>query len=162
MHSLYIHEMRKQKELQADKIHQSEAKIKQKRENSKKILSNKYKVRLTAQIENLPEHLLTKPEIRFPTTEKHFYTNYTSKQSRLQSAQASNKWLDTVPTPKSVYTLRKRNKSKELSSDFHYTSFSSMPKTHKKLGRRREKSLASGKTLQSFITIGLITHEIKP
>lgn len=160
MHSLYSFQKSQEKLQKAQQEEEKFHKMIEKREKSKSLLAQKYKRRIEALIDDLPCSVKVKQTHTQTPKVNRFYTNYKTEKERVSLSETNNKWLDPVPFNRPSYHLRKRNRSKEISSDFHFKEFSfekrqkSCPKVFS------EKSLISGKTFQSFITLGIINHNI--
>jgi hypothetical protein len=133
MLNVYLFEKNKKTyEKKAEKL-EVQKKIKEKRANSIEFLSKKYKKRISKVLVDIPEKLkaqLKSSKHRYEST-KSFNTNYSTEKERIVLACSQNQWLDPVPTPKSKYLLRKRDRNKEISSDLRFNSENPLNKTKK-------------------------------
>ena len=120
MQNIFLFEKRRKLSQQSYKDLKALKKRKIKRDKERNILAENYKERINKLILKLPEEEKIKPNRIRSESSKHFKTNYFTEKERVSAAFEDNRWLDTTPIPKVSYMLRKRDRSKELSSDFRF------------------------------------------
>jgi hypothetical protein len=159
MHNIYIHEKSQKSQKQAEETLKKQQKLKTQSQKTRNLLSKKYKQRINSLLNDLPKSLKARPSRLQTPKIQNFYTNYTPEKQRIESSETKNKWLDPVPFERPSYNLRSRDKSKELSSDLHFKSFFSEKRVKSSKRVYSEKLLISGKTFESFIKLGMISHD---
>ena len=137
MQSIYLYELKKKQSEGVLKSIINKSEIQERQTKSREILCRKHRKRMENLLISLPSEISLKPSKVIPVSTRNFYTNYSTEKQRLITAQSSHSWLDTTPTPKSSYILRKRERSKELNKDFRFKSSSSV----ERVSETREQQL---------------------
>ena len=120
MQSVYLFEKKRKASEEVAKEQERAKQYKENRSKSKIELANKYNKRMQKLLLSLPDEIKNPPKAVHCQSSKYFITNYSTELQRIEAACNNNKWLDTTPTPKASYILRKRERNKELSSDLRF------------------------------------------
>lgn len=119
MQNVFLYDLLKEKQANAKKEAEKAGKIEKKRRRTQTVLAEKYKERIQEVLGKITDRVKVGKPVRSLST-KHFVTNYSTEKERIQNASEKNQWFDTTPMPKPQYLFRKRDRSKEISTDMHY------------------------------------------
>ena len=125
MQSIFLFEKKRKVSEEAAREQERNRRYQEYRSKSKIVLANRYKKRVQKLLLSLPDETKKPPDVAQSQSSKHFIINYSTEQQRIQAACNSNKWLDTTPSPRVSCVLRKRERHKEIASDFRYRPNSS-------------------------------------